>query len=386
MSCSPELQRQHPGLPRDEMASEPLNGCAKAFPRLRDRIKNGNRLCTQFDHGPADAIYGTTLLYHAGNCASPNMEGLRGVTDYVPASGLQVPPKSKPLSVLAAIPAFNEGPTIGSVVLRAKQYAEEVVVIDDGSRDDTAEIAALAGTHGIQHARNLGKGTAIRTAWLFARERHPEALVLLDGDHQHNPKDIPRIVEPILAGKADVVIGVRWGKTSGMPLYRRIGKRALDYATATATKNGLLTDSQCGFRVFSSRALSLIEPTDNGLSIESQMLLEAQERNLRIQEVNIDARYDIEGSTLSPGRHGSSVLGRIVTLVSEKRPLFFFGVSGAVLLLFAAALGVFLLQIYYATRAFAIGYAFIVVLFGIVGIVSIFVGITLNALKRIAAK
>ncbi len=314
------------------------------------------------------------------------MEGIRGGTDYVPASGLHVPPKSKPLIVLAAIPAFNEGPTIGSVVLRAKQYAEEVVVIDDGSRDDTAEIAALAGAHVIQHARNLGKGTAIRTAWLFARERHPEALVLLDGDHQHDPKDIPRIVEPILAGKADVVLGVRWGKTSGMPLYRRIGKRALDYATATATKNGLLTDSQCGFRVFSSRALSLIEPTDNGLSIESQMLLEAQERNLRIQEVNIDARYDIEGSTLSPGRHGTTVLGRIVTLVSEKRPLFFFGASGAVLLLIAAGLGVVLLQTYYATRAFAIGYAFIVVLFGIVGIVSIFIGITLNALRRIAAR
>src|SRR5438445_715621 len=165
-----------------------------------------------------------------------------------------------------------------------------------------------------------------------------EALVLLDGDHQHNPKDIPRIVEPILAGKADVVLGVRWGKTSGMPLYRRIGKRALDYATATATKNGLLTDSQCGFRVFSSRALSLIEPTDNGLSIESQMLLEAQERNLRIQEVNIDARYDIEGSTLSPGRHGTTVLGRIVTLVSEKRPLFSSRATAAVLRLMAAGL------------------------------------------------
>jgi len=285
-----------------------------------------------------------------------------------------------------AIPAFNEGPTIGSVVLRAKQYAEEVVVVDDGSTDDTAEIAALAGAHIIQHARNLGKGTAIRSAWLFARERHPEVLVLLDGDHQHDPKDIPRIVEPILTGEADVVLGVRWGKTSGMPLYRRIGKRTLDYATAAATKNGMLTDSQCGFRVFSSRALTAIEPTDKGLSIESQMLLEAQERNLRIQEVNIDVRYDIEGSTVAPGKHGTSVLGRIVTLVSEKRPLFVFGVSGAALLLIAAALGVFLLQIYYATRAFAIGYAFIVVLFGIVGIISIFMGITLNALKRIATK
>src|SRR6266581_2540786 len=301
----------------------------------------------------------------------------------VPAVLRKTFPESK---IIAAIPAYNEGTTIGSVVLKARQFASEVVVIDDGSTDDTAETAALAGAHVIRHARNLGKGMAVRSAWLYARQREPDAFVLLDGDHQHDPHDIPRIVEPILASSADVALGVRWGKTSGMPLYRRIGKRALDYATAAATKNGLLTDSQCGFRVFSSQALRVIEPTDNGLSIESQMLLEAQERNLRIQEVNIDARYDIEGSTLSPGRHGSSVLGRIVTLVSEKRPLFFFGVSGAVLLLIAAALGVFLLQIYYATRAFAIGYAFIVVLFGIVGIVSIFVGITLNALKRIATK
>src|SRR5438445_1906680 len=242
-------------------------------------------------------------------------------------------------NVVVAIPAFNEGPTIGSVVLKARQFASEVVVVDDGSTDDTGETATLAGAHVIRHARNLGKGMAIRSAWLYARERELEAFVLLDGDHQHNPNDIPRAVEPIRLGQADVVIGVRWGKTSGMPMYRRIGKRALDYATAAATKNGMLTDSQCGFRVFSSRALALIEPTDDGLSVESQMLVEAQERNLRIREVNIDARYDVDGSTVSPGRHGSSVLGRIVTLVSEKRPLFFYGVSGARRLLVAASLG-----------------------------------------------
>jgi len=318
----------------------------------------------------------------------PPWRDFAAITDYGQPIGEGIPPRGKPLSILVAIPAFNEGPTIGSVVLRAKQHAEEVVVIDDGSTDDTAEIASLAGAHVIQHARNLGKGAAIRSAWLFARERHPKVLVLIDADHQHDPKDIPRIVEPILAGDADVVLGVRWGKTSRMPLYRRFGKRALDYATAAATKNGMLTDSQCGFRVFSSRALSAIEPTDNGLSIESQMLMEAQETKLRIQEVNIDARYDLDGSTVTPGRHGSSVLGRIITLVSEKRPLLFFGVGGAALLLIASALGVIVLQTYYSTspHQLAVGYMFIVVFLGIIGIITIFIGVTLNVLTRMSRR
>src|SRR6266550_3967757 len=304
---------------------------------------------------------------------------LKDASPAVPAVLRRAFPDSK---ILVAIPALNEGATIGSVVLKARQFASEVIVVDDGSSDDTAETAAMAGAHVIQHARNLGKGAAIRSAWLYAREYAPEALVLIDGDHQHDPNDIPRLVETILSGKSDLVIGVRWGKTSRMPIYRRMGKRALDYATAAAARNGMLTDSQSGYRAFSRQALEALEPTENGLSIESQLLLEAQEQNLRIEEVPIDIRYDVDGSTISPGRHGSSVLGRLVILVSEKRPLFFFGVSGAGLLLIAVALGVILLQTYYSTRAFAIGYAFIVVLFGIVGIVSIFIGITLNALRR----
>src|SRR2546421_6591177 len=280
---------------------------------------------------------------------------LKDASTPVPAVLRRALPDSK---ILVAIPAFNEGATIGSVVLKARQFASEVVVVDDGSTDDTAETAALAGAHVIHHARNLGKGFAIRSAWLYAREHEPEAFVLLDGDHQHDPNDIPRLVETVLSGKADVVIGVRWGKTSGMPIYRRMGKRALDYATAAATKNGILTDSQSGYRVFSRQALESLEPTEDGLSIESQLLLEAQERNLRIEEVRIDSRYDLDGSTISPGRHGSTVLGRIIVLVSEKRPLFFFGLFGAALILIAAILGVILLQTYYSTRVFAIGYAF----------------------------
>ena len=104
---------------------------------------------------------------------------LKDASTTVPAVLRRAYPDSK---ILVAIPAFNEGPTIGSVVLKARQFASEVIVVDDGSSDDTAETAAMAGAHVIQHARNLGKGAAIRSAWLYAREYAPEALVLIDGD------------------------------------------------------------------------------------------------------------------------------------------------------------------------------------------------------------
>lgn len=285
-------------------------------------------------------------------------------------------------SIVVAIPAYNEGVSIGSVVLRAKEYVDNVVVVDDGSRDDTALVASLAGAHVIQHARNLGKGMAVRSAWLHARQIGAKMLVLIDGDYQHDPGDIPRLVEPIMKNDVDVTLGVRWGRTSGMPPYRRLGKRVLDYATATAM-GGVVTDSQTGFRAYSERALWALEPTEPSHAIESQMLIEAQEKGLKLHEVQIRARYDVEGSTISPGKHGLKVLGAIVSILSERRPLFSFGVPGLAFLLIGLSLAVYTAELYYGSGVFAIGYALLVLLFAIVGVLSIFIGIVLNAMRRI---
>jgi len=113
------------------------------------------------------------------------------------------------------------------------------------------------------------------------------------------------------------------------------------------------------------------------------MLVEAQERGLRIDEVSVKARYDVGGSTYPPARHGFSVLGRIVSLVSEKRPLFFFGISGMVLLVVGALLGIHVVQTFYSTGELAVGYAFLVVLFAITGVLSVFIAMVLNVLKRV---
>ncbi|MEE9340067.1 MAG: glycosyltransferase family 2 protein [Thermoplasmata archaeon] len=285
--------------------------------------------------------------------------------------------------VMVAIPAYNEETAIGSVVLKALKHADEVVVVDDGSSDRTAEIARLAGAHVIRHARNVGKGMAIRSAFLHARDRMPDVLVLLDGDNQHDPDEIPTLVKPVLDSDCDVSLGVRWGKTAGMPLYRRAGKRTLDYATSVCVKNGMVTDSQCGFRAFSRKAYAELEPEVPGIGTESQMLAEAQQNGLVISETNVNCRYDVDGSTLKPGRHGMSVLGTIVSLVSERRPLFFFGVPGIILIIAGSLLGVWTLNIFYSTGELAIGYSLLVVLLLIVGILAIFIGVTLNVIRSL---
>jgi glycosyltransferase involved in cell wall biosynthesis len=282
---------------------------------------------------------------------------------------------------MAAIPAYNEETSIGSVVLKAKQHVDEVVVIDDGSSDSTAEIARLAGAHVISHSRNLGKGMAIRSAFLYARERSPDALVLIDGDHQHNPDEIPDLVSPVLNQRCDVSLGVRWGKTAEMPLYRRVGKRTLDYATSMGNKNGMLTDSQSGFRAFSRKAYRDLEPEEPGIGTESQILIEAQDNGLIISETNINCRYDVGESTFKPTSHGGKVIKTVVSMISKRRPLFFFGVPGSLLITIAAVLAIWTASEYLVSGTFAIGYAFLFLLFAIIGVLSVFIGIVLNAMR-----
>src|SRR5439155_16918370 len=146
--------------------------------------------------------------------------------DYV---GMDVQPDgSEPskASVLAAIPAFNEQKTIGSIVLTARRYASKVIVVDDGSNDETAWIAEQAGATVVHHPTNRGYGAALRSCFDYARNNDFAVLVILDGDGQHRPEMIPKVAAPISEGKADISIGSRFldgHHSHGVPRYRKFG-------------------------------------------------------------------------------------------------------------------------------------------------------------------
>ncbi len=124
------------------------------------------------------------------------------------------------------MPAYNEGKYIGTMVLNTRQYVDEVIIIDDGSTDDTSKIARLAGAEVVRHSQNQGYGAAILSIFDEARKRDPDILVILDADSQHNPQEIPHLIQPILNGY-DVVIGSREKQASQIPLYRRFGQKVI---------------------------------------------------------------------------------------------------------------------------------------------------------------
>jgi len=295
-------------------------------------------------------------------------------------SALQTPDTGHKTGVLAGIAAYNEARYVGSVVLQARQYVDEVIVIDDGSTDNTARVAELAGATVIRHNENRGKGAAIQSILTEAKKRNPDILVLLDADAQHDPNEIPVLIKPISKG-FDLVIGSREAQDDKTPRYRRLGRKVLLHSARLASKANI-SDSESGFRALSPKAINDLELKANGFAVESEMITLAADKNLKITEVPISNIYTKDGSTLHPIRHGIDVLSRVIVMISERRPLFVFGLAGGILLVVGLVFGFRVINIAATTGNLAIGSAVLTALFIIAGILSIFTGIILNALSR----
>lgn len=223
-------------------------------------------------------------------------------------------PKSIKPKVIAAIPCYNEERFIGEVVRKARRYVDQVIVIDDGSRDGTSQAARVAGAWVVSHEENMGAGAATKSCFEVARASGADIVVTLDGDNQHAPEEIPILVAALLGNEADLVIGSRFlsGKIN-MPRYRKLGIDVITWLFNIGSRVKI-SDGQSCFRAHSRRLLEAISISESGFGFSVQVLIQAREKGFRIKEVPICCVYHSESSTSNPVSHGLSVAFATVKL------------------------------------------------------------------------
>jgi len=235
------------------------------------------------------------------------------------------------LDIVIGIPAYNEEKSIASIILRLKKITDKIIVCNDGSTDLTGDIASKLGAVVINHEKNLGYGSAIRSLFQKAKELDAEILVTFDADGQHRTADINTVVEPILKDQANIVIGSRFlDKDDTVPEYRKFGIKVITKVTNVSI-NQKLTDSQSGFRAYSKKVLNEINPSDYGMGVSTEILIKASSKGFKIVEVPIKVLYEENTSTHNPVSHGTSVLFSTMKFTSIEHPLQFYGIPGIVL-------------------------------------------------------
>lgn len=286
-------------------------------------------------------------------------------------------------NAVVVIPAYNEERFIGSVVLKTLEIARTVIVVDDGSRDSTAQLAEKAGAVVVRHDGNKGKGEALNTGFLKARDYSPDVVITLDGDWQHLPEEMAVVAAPILEQSADIVVGSRYlVKNSDVPVQRVIGHWG--FTSLTNFVSGVsLTDSQSGYRAFSPAALEALSFTSRSFSVESEMQFLAKDHKLRVVEVPITIRY-VDKPKRNVLSHGLVVLNGILKLVAQHRPLLFFALPGVVGQLAGLLLGIWVVYNYSLYETLAVGTALIVVILFLSGMFLMFTGIVLHSLRVLA--
>ena len=240
---------------------------------------------------------------------------------------------------IACIPAYNEESHIENLIKSAKNHVDSVVVCDDGSTDNTANIAKNAGAIVISHKTNKGYGASVISLFNYARENNVDAMITIDGDGQHNPDQIPLLLNTMSQHNVDVVIGSRFlNPNIEAPGYRQRGIKIIT-STANYGTDLKVSDSQSGFRSYSKIAINAIHPTEEGMSVSTEILLKISNKGLSLAEVPITISYDGDTSQHHPVSHGVSVLANTIKHVSIKHPLQFYGISGIILITIGLILG-----------------------------------------------
>ncbi len=199
------------------------------------------------------------------------------------------------------IPAFNEEASVGAVVKEATKYADRILVLDDGSTDRTGASAAAAGAEVIRHPVNRGKGRALETGLRALVARGCDPVIIVDGDGQHDPAEIPAFLAVARSSSAAIVVGNRMATAESMPKVRYWTNRTMS-AILSRLIGQKVPDSQCGFRLLTAEVIQMLSFSTGNYDTESEILIEAGRRGFGISSVPIRTIYAGEVSRIRPGR------------------------------------------------------------------------------------
>lgn len=220
---------------------------------------------------------------------------------------------SKP-KIIAAIPCFNTESSIKELIIRARAYVDLVVVVDDGSRDGTAAVARDAGAFVKRHRKNGGYGAALKSCFAVAKAHSADVLVILDGDGQHNPDEIPKLITPVINQEADLVIGSRFlqpAQQTSMPRYRAFGINVITFLF-NITSRKKVSDAQSGYRAYSKGVFEDFTLTEKGMGISIEILEKAIKKGARVKEIPISCSYAPSGLDWGAIKHGLGVVLSVV--------------------------------------------------------------------------
>ncbi len=281
------------------------------------------------------------------------------------------------------IPAFNESDIIGKIIRECKKYSDLVIVCDDGSSDNTYFEAESAGAIVVKHNQNLGKGAALRTLFKTAIEHDSDVVVTIDGDGQFLPEEIPNVMSPVIQKKSDIVIGYRFETSDEMPSYRKVGNKFLDKITNMASELPF-RDTQSGFRSYSKKALEMIKFSTNGFGADSEILIDASKKGLKISEQKITVLYNTgsKTSTKNPMSHTVGVITSLLELIALKRPLSYVGIPGLLLAIVGIVFSVNVVTIFNETRYFSVPTTLIAVGSLVTGLMLFMMSIVLFSISR----
>jgi glycosyltransferase involved in cell wall biosynthesis len=303
-----------------------------------------------------------------------------------------VPEPAVGIQTLIAIPAYNEAGTIGSVVKHASAYADGVLVVDDGSSDETAARAEEAGATVVAHERNRGYGAALQTAFETAETYDADCLVIIDGDGQHDPDDIAVLAEKASSNDANVAIGSRFAGENGgdIPAYRRFGISIINVMSnlsmGAIKPTSWISDTQSGFRAYDEEAIGALANTELGDDMEASLdiLYHLHEEGFKIEEMPTVVDYDVEdGHSQNPVAHGLSLVSTVLRTVEQEHPVKFLGVPGFFGTLIGLGFAYATIANYINSSTFPLGLGLVSVFFILAGVFSSFTAIILHSLNQL---